>query len=492
MAPVTGIRVALLIGVMVVIAHTRWANGIPANRAAITTASVAYRAADWQQAETGWLPILKNDPASEQAQRFLCRAYAIWFGTDASSVIMTPARLAQSPSVPANFSDTLAFCADRFRMQGQLAPATAFYRAALARNDFSEAPKAKDAKFDTSLLTGSQDDNLLRNGDFHAGLSEWLRSGAMPAQVTADGVRLSCSGCGIAQSFPVIGIEDYYRLECLVCAVYRRPSAPGASLYHIELEARSEAADGALTLQADAPEGTAWSDRRRLPLTSQWQSLSTWILYPGYGNPQIKLRLAQDEAAPIWLRNIRVHRPDALDNQLLNSSFEYVRANDEELPFPGWQNAVFRGQAQAIGQRQSVSGNASPLAVELTLTKAQAEGERIGLQQPCGKFNSPGAVLEIQIDVSIPQELTGSYLWVGAVVYNATDTYYIGVVEKAATTGWARQTTKRQLPETGGPFDCIFIVGLTSEHLLSGGADTVKLDNAVLRVVNPSNVPLKP
>jgi hypothetical protein len=182
------------------------------------------------------------------------------------------------------------------------------------------------------------------------------------------------------------------------------------------------------------------------------------------------------------MRNIRVYRTDALDNRLLNASFEYVQAAKNDPPFPGWQNAVFRGQPQATGQWRSTSGSGSPSAVELTLTGSAQAGDQLGIQQPCGMLRRRGIKVDLNADVWIPADLKDVYLWVGATIYNARDTLYIGMAEKATTGGWAHKAATGQIPLEGGPYDCVFTASLVAEKPLTGVDYSANIDHIVLRV----------
>ena len=172
------------------------------------------------------------------------------------------------------------------------------------------------------------------------------------------------------------------------------------------------------------------------------------------------------------------------DNRLMNASFDYVNMVGERAEFPAWTAATFGKQPQAQGWRKSVPGNGSPGALELGLTDAADGNYRVGAQQSCGAALAPGTQLELQADIWIPQNLQGAYAWVGTVIYDPAGkgkTAFVGISQKAATSGWKRQTVAGQVPYEAEQYSCMFLVVLDSLQPLTSVANVARFDNIVLQ-----------
>lgn len=484
------IRYGLLLGIALLGLSPWWASRVHFNFLAIASVKAADQRAQWPALEQAWLQAAFMAPLAEQATDKLCRLYLVWFSAEPAFVSDAPARLMPLSTKPRFWSDTLSTCADIFRVYGHVAVASTFYQAALAANQFSASEAASASRFNLSLLTNQTDGNFVRNGDFADGLRDWTATGQPAPQVINDAVRLGCAHCQLEQRLPVIGTESYYFLECQVCQATRKRPAPGASLYRISFEARSEGGSGSLLLQVYPTTATLWNSKswsfaRHIALNEAWQTVTDWIMDSGDGSRDMRLQLTKIGQPSAWIRHVRVERADALDNRLINASFNAVQSNGEPSNFPGWEPVIFLGQPKARGLIRSVARQRASNALEIVLTDAQAAGEQVGLQQSCGESLTPGTRFELDVDIFIPQDLRGTYAWVGAMLYRPGEPLiHIGLSQKEATAGWVRQTTAGQVPLHGGPYDCLFLLQLIADQSRTGVWDTVGFDNIIFQRVS--------
>jgi hypothetical protein len=464
-----GIRASYILLVAALVAASLRGHGlitrVYGNVAALATIRSAFQIADWETAERAWSTTYVLAPTSEEVHDRIFRFYRSWFAAQPDSAVQLAQSQAQRLDVPLYNGDALAELGDRFRGEGQLDWASAFYENALARNDFSTLEIASAVRYRKSVIDGSRDANLVANGNFVDGLRGWSVASGSRAAVRQGAAQLLCSGCRLEQALPLFG----------------------RGLYRLDFESRSDDSTSLLQVKLTPSVDMGWTLDRQMALNDSWAQYTEWVFVPQSLSPDLHLSLIQQRSKSVWLRNIRFQMVDtpSASNRLINGSFEHseLSALGGDDQFPSWDAATFWNDYQARGWRKTAPGNGSAHALELRLTQAKDYPYRIGVQQACADM-APGVRWELQADLFLPMDLHGAYAEVAVVIYrdnNSVSPVSLSVQRRLATQGWERITTAAQAPAMAGRYRCMFIVQLAAERPISDGNNIARIDNLVLR-----------